>query len=200
MIELKIPVIVEGRYDKSKLSEVISSTILTTDGFSVFNSREKIKLIKRLGEKGVIILSDSDGGGRLIRSKLKGMLDNIKVYNVYIPAIEGKERRKQKRSKDGLLGVEGINKETLESLFDNLLKNNPELLDSNETAVKKDEIDTAFLYEKGLCGKPDSGEKRNTVCLKIGLPSDMNAKAFKEAVNLISSKKEIEKILANETI
>ena len=116
-LDLKYPIVVEGRYDKAKVSMVISSPIIALDGFSVFNNSEKKELLKRLAlEKGLIILTDSDRAGNFIRGKLKGFLSG-KVYNVYAPEIVGKERRKKKASSDGLLGVEGMELSVLRELL-----------------------------------------------------------------------------------
>ena len=118
-LNLKYPIIVEGRYDKSKVSMVVNTTIIALDGFSVFKNTEKQKLLKKLSsEKGIIILTDSDRAGHFIRNKLKGMLPKDKVTNIYAPALYGKEKRKNKPSKAGVLGIEGIDIETLKELFE----------------------------------------------------------------------------------
>ena len=107
-IKLPIPVIVEGRYDKSKLAEFLDCQIIATNGFGIFNHKEKLALIKRLSENGVVVLTDSDGAGGVIRGHLKSALPKDKVFNLYIPKIEGKEKRKKTASKEGTLGVEGM--------------------------------------------------------------------------------------------
>ena len=116
-IKLPIPVIVEGRYDKSKLAEILDCQIITTNGFGIFNHKEKLALIKRLSENGVVVLTDSDGAGSLIRGHLKSALPKDKVFNLYIPKIEGKEKRKKTASKEGTLGVEGMETDLLYNLF-----------------------------------------------------------------------------------
>ena len=115
--KISLPIIVEGKYDKNTLSQIFDAHIITLGGFSVFNSKEKQLLIKRLAKDGVILMTDSDGGGKQIRSFLLGILPSDKVKNVYIPKLEGKEKRKDKPSKSGLLGVEGMSRETLERLL-----------------------------------------------------------------------------------
>ena len=112
-IKISLPIIVEGRYDKSTLSGFIDATIITTGGFSIFNNKEKQALIRRIGEGGIIVLTDSDGGGKQIRKFLAGILPSDKIHNLYIPKIEGKESRKRKPSASGNLGVEGMEKEVL---------------------------------------------------------------------------------------
>lgn len=201
MKKLKIPIITEGKYDKIKLKNIINATVITTDGFGVFKSEEKRALIKTLGRNGVVILCDSDGGGRIIRSHLRGMLGGIKTYDLYIPEIEGKERRKAEKSKAGLLGVEGVPNSVLIELFDSLEKSCPELFDENvsrETISEcaKKTITKAEMYSLGLTGGQNSTEKRNTIAKKLALPSGMNANALCEAMTLLRvSAEEAEKLL-----
>jgi len=111
---IKLPIIVEGRYDKSKISSIFDATVITTGGFAIFNSKEKRALIKKLAERGgIILLTDSDAGGVQIRSYLSGILPKDRIFHLYIPEVEGKERRKRAPSKAGLLGVEGMDAESL---------------------------------------------------------------------------------------
>ena len=117
-LKISLPIIVEGRYDKATLSGYIDANIITTDGFSVFNNKEKQRLIRRLCQGGVILLTDSDGGGKQIRSFLSGLLPKDKIYHLYIPEIEGKEKRKAQRSAAGLLGVEGMKKDVILKLLE----------------------------------------------------------------------------------
>ena len=117
-VRIPLPVVVEGKYDKMKLASIIDATIVTTAGFGIFNSREKMALIRRLADRGgVVILTDSDGAGSVIRSHIKSALPPDRIYDLYIPRIEGKERRKSAPSKDGSLGVEGMRDELLRDLF-----------------------------------------------------------------------------------
>lgn len=116
-LKIGIPVIVEGKYDKIRLQNIIDANIVTTDGFGIFKSEEKKLLVRRLSKDGIIILCDSDRAGRFIRSALAGFAEKDKIYNLYIPCIEGKERRKAEKSKDGLLGVEGIDDDILRNIF-----------------------------------------------------------------------------------
>ena len=112
-IKISLPIIVEGRYDKSTLAGFIDAQIITTGGFSIFNNKEKQTLIRRIGQNGIIVLTDSDGGGKQIRSFLSGIIPQDKLHNLYIPKVEGKESRKRKPSASGTLGVEGMEKEVL---------------------------------------------------------------------------------------
>ena len=199
MLKLNIPIVVEGRYDKIKIKSVVDAVVIATDGFGVFNNAEKRALIKRLGERGVIILSDSDGGGRLIRSHLRGMLGGITVYDLYTPQIVGKERRKVAPSKEGYLGVEGVPAEVLRELFERFAAAHPELCDNADADVGSTAAGTpvtnALLYELGLTGHENSVALRDEVSRRLGLPAGMSAKAFIEAVNLISSSEALRHIV-----
>lgn len=137
MLTLRVPIIVEGKYDKIRIVQVVDAPVITTDGFGIFNKSEKAALIRRLGQNGVILLCDSDGGGTVIRSFLKGILPPEKVYDLYIPQVAGKEKRKRKGGKAGFLGVEGIDNATLTSLFDKLAHRHPEILAMPKEVVSK---------------------------------------------------------------
>ena len=189
MEKLKISqtILVEGKYDKIKLESILDANIITTGGFSIFNNDEKMMLIKRIAEKnGLIILTDSDPAGFVLRNKIKGMLSpNDNILHIYIPTEKGKEKRKKEYSKAGLLGVEGIDAEKLKELFSKYTVN-----DKNEEAEgKKDTVTKACLYELGLSGKDGSSEKREFVAEKFGLPKGMSANAFLEAINILGIKK-----------
>lgn len=199
MISLKIPVIVEGKYDKARLSGVVDAVIVPTDGFAVFNSAEKRALIRRLGAEGVILLCDSDGGGRQIRSRLRGMLGGIRVYDLYTPAIAGKEARKSAPSKAGILGVEGVPNDVLEGIFEAFAAAHPELTGGDGGARESREpVTPQLLYELGLNGGDGSAALRADAAEKLGLPRDMTAKGFREAVSLISSAEELRRICRGE--
>ena len=198
MLKFNIPIIVEGKYDKAKLSGIIDGVIITTDGFGVFKSDEKKALIRRLGSRGVIILSDSDGGGAVIRSHLKGMLGGIKVYNLYIPQIEGKEKRKSAPSKEGFLGVEGVPTEILREIFENFASLNPETVKNTADSVDsptREPVTKGLLYELRLNGGENSSENRKKLCKALGLPPNMTVNALCEALNLVSSAAEIREIM-----
>jgi len=173
-------IIVEGKYDKIKLSSIVDAHIITTDGFALFNNVEKRALIRRLAEKrGIVVLTDSDGAGFVIRNKLKGYVGNeYKIINLYAPKIDGKESRKNKASKEGLLGVEGIEAETIRSLFEKADITS----DSKKSGVSYTKTD---LYNLGLSGGSDSSSKRDEICEKNDLPKGMSANAFLAAVNLL---------------
>ena len=181
--KLTLPVIVEGRYDKNTLSQLFDAMIIPVDGFGIFNSKEKQALIRKLAEGGgVILLTDSDGGGRQIRSFLLGILPKDKIYNVYIPEIRGKEKRKSSPSKAGLLGVEGMDREVLEKALSPFIDSNPCEKAGNIRLVTK--LD---FYNDGLSGGAESAELRSRLARSLGLPHDMTANALIEAINLIYS-------------
>ncbi len=180
-LNLKYPVIVEGKYDKAKLSLVVSSPIITLDGFSIFKNEEKKDLLKRLSnEKGVVLLADSDRAGNFLRSKLKGILKG-NIYNVYTPAIAGKERRKLKESADGILGVEGIDSSVLRELL---------LPFVGETVRNQTEITKARFYEDGFSGTNNSSERRKRLAELLNFPKTLTAKALLDAINLLCTEEE----------
>ena len=183
------PIIVEGKYDKIALSAVVEGHILTTGGFSLFNQKEKAALLRRLSaEHGVIVLTDSDGGGRQIRSYLSGILPKDKVFHLYIPAIKGKERRKEKAGKAGLLGVEGMDASLLRDLLSPFASDAPPLRAGGVTK--------ADFYTDGLSGRDGSAERRRALCALLAFPPDMTADALLEAVNLLYTKEEYKTLLA----
>ena len=183
-IKIDLPVIVEGKYDKIKLQSVIDAQIITTDGFGVFKSKDKLSLIKRLSGGGVIILTDSDGAGKVIRSHLSGAVPADRIYNLYIPKINGKEKRKKEGSKEGTLGVEGVSAHILRDIFETFLKNNAVSSRNGEKLAKAD------LFELGLSGSEGSSVRRDAVAVSLGLPSGLTAPAFVSAVNVIMTKDE----------
>ena len=179
-IKLKYPVVVEGRYDKSTLLSIFDATVITTGGFAIFNSAEKKSLIKRLGQNGIILLTDSDGGGRQIRSYLHGILGKEAVYDAYIPKIAGKEKRKKSPSRAGLLGVEGVGREALTSALSPFAVGKCDAPDDKRRITKTD------LYLDGLTGGENSSERRARLLTRLSLPDDMTASAMLEALNLIT--------------
>ena len=181
-IKISKAILVEGKYDKILLERFVDAHIYTTGGFSIFSSKEKAALFRKIAEKqGIIILTDSDPAGFVIRNKLKGMLPSDKVINIYAPAIFGKEKRKSHPSKAGIVGIEGLDIETLKNLFEKSSVIGEESVSSKEyrTYTKAD------LYEAGLCGKADSQDKRDALCEKHGLPCGMTPNALLEAINIL---------------
>ena len=177
-IKISLPIIVEGRYDKSTLSGFVDATVITTGGFSIFNNKEKQALIRRIGSKGIIILTDSDGGGKQIRKFLSGILPKEKIHHLYIPQIEGRESRKRKPSASGNLGVEGMEKDVLIRLLTPFA--------DGETAQKGGKMITKvdFFTDK-LTGCEGAVENRRKICEVGDLPQDMTPNALLEALNLL---------------
>ena len=181
-------IVVEGRYDKNALLQVVDATVVETGGFGVFNDREKLAFFRRLAEsRGVIVLTDSDGAGFVIRNYLKGALPKDKVKQAYVPDIYGKERRKQKAGKEGKLGVEGMRPEVLLEA----LRRCGATFEGAENAVPRAAITKADMMEKGLVG-PNSEQKRKELLQKLQLPAHMTANALLEALNLLMTREEFD--------
>ena len=185
-IKLPFPVIVEGRYDKSKLSEILDCQIITTDGFGIFNQKEKLALIKRLSQNGVVVLTDSDGAGSVIRGHIKSALPRDKVYNLYIPKIEGKEKRKKTASKEGTLGVEGMDSNLLYGLFSDFASKHAD----GNASIPTGGITKADFYEVGMTGAEYSKSRRDEMASHFSLPSDMTPNALLGALNMLCDKNE----------
>lgn len=189
MVKLKQAVIVEGKYDKIKLSSIIDSLIITTDGFGVFKNNEKSALIKELAEKqGVIILTDSDSAGFKIRNYIKNITQKGKIINVYIPDIFGKEKRKAAASKEGKLGVEGIPNKIIIAAFE---KAGVIAQDTNNnTQTNKNTISRIILYEDGFMGKDGSSERRKKLLKVLSLPEMLSTNGLLEVLNTMFSLEE----------
>lgn len=189
-IKLPMPVIVEGKYDKIKLSNFIDGIIITTGGFAIYSNKQKMALIRRYArETGVIILTDSDGAGFQIRNMLKSRLgSDAKIINVYIPDVFGRERRKDKPSKEGKLGVEGIDRETLLKAF----------ADAGVTpggAAREPWADRQRLVDDGLSGGENSSELRRKLCIQLRLPERISSKGLLEALNTLYDENDYKKAL-----
>ena len=184
MKKVREVIVVEGRYDKNTISQVVDATVVTLGGFSVFNDREKLAFLRRLAqERGLIVLTDSDGAGFVLRNYLKGALPKDRVKQAYIPDIAGKERRKRRPGKEGKLGVEGMPPTVL---LEALRRCGATFEDeSAEAAPAEQPITKADLYELGLTGGPDSAEKRREVLRRLDLPAHLTANGLLEALNLL---------------
>ena len=183
--KIALPIVVEGRYDKTTLASMFDCTVISVGGFGVFNSKEKQALLKKLCADGAIILTDSDGGGVQIRSFLSGILPKDKIYHAYIPKLEGKERRKTKAGKAGLLGVEGMSRETLERVLAPFIEDGGRV----EFLEKKDAkmLTKVDFFEHGLTGADGSADRRDRLSDLAGLPRGMTPNALLEAMNLLYS-------------
>ena len=179
MVTTERAVIVEGKYDKIRLSSVTDGLILTTEGFGIFSDKEKQKLIRKLAEeKGLLVLTDSDAAGFRIRNFLRNIVPEEMILHAYIPDIYGKEKRKAAPSKEGKLGVEGVDTQTQETA----LKRCGAFQTSAED-IKRREITYADLYEAGFSGKDGSAEKRRELLLSLGLPARLTGKSFLQVLN-----------------
>ena len=192
MIKLKQAVIVEGKYDKIKLGSILDAVIITTDGFGIFKDKEKTELIRSLAHTcGVIILTDSDSAGFKIRNHIKGCVKDGKVVNVFIPEIAGKEKRKEKPSAEGLLGVEGVSREVLEKAL------NDAGIIAESCDKKAGFLDNARLMDDGLIGKENSAAKRQKLLYNLNLPALLNTKAMTEVINCLYTEEDYIKALSH---
>ena len=190
MIHVKQAILVEGKYDQNALKQLVDAEVFVTNGFGVLSDREQIALLRRIAEKrGLIILTDSDGAGFLIRSKLKGMLPRENVLHAYIPDVAGKEKRKKTASKEGKLGVEGM---TPEVLLAALRDCGAEL--DGEAAVPKNAVTREDFFDLGLSGGVESAKKRRAVLKAAKLPERMSTAAMLGAVRLLYDRDEFVKL------
>lgn len=185
MIKINEAIIVEGKYDKIKLSSMVDAVIIITNGFGIFKDREKLELIRYYAEKtGIIILTDSDSAGLKIRNYIKGAVKTGSIRNIFIPDIFGKEKRKEKPSAEGKLGVEGISVKLLEEAF----------AKAGVISLKEErprDITNLTLYELGLSGGQSSRELRLRLQRSLGLPQLMSARALIEVLNTMMSADEL---------
>ncbi len=190
-LQIPYPIIVEGKYDRLLLLSVIDCpTVIPTDGFGVFNSKEKKEVLTALAKKTpIIVLTDSDGAGKLIRSHISSFLPTDRLFQVYIPQIEGKEKRKTEYSAEGTLGVEGMSRELLYSLL---------LPYQNEDMYRKisqNKISKTDFYLDGLSGGANSSDKRDKLANTLGLPQKMTANALLAAIKLLCSYEEYKSLI-----
>lgn len=177
-LKISYPIIVEGRYDKIKLMSVVDAYILTTEGFRIFKNTEKMAIIRKLTQNGkIIILTDSDGAGKIIRAHITSCVPKDKIINLYTPQIKGREKRKSHDSAEGYLGVEGAD---VKLLYDLLLPFASDS-ESNLTGCNITKLD---FYNDGLTGRYNSKENRNKVAKYLGLPADMTPNALLSAIQV----------------
>lgn len=187
MVKIRQAIVVEGKYDQNTLSQLVDTTIFQTRGFGVMHDKALLELLRKAAKTtGLIIFTDSDGAGFVIRNFLKGALPKEGVFHAYIPDIPGKEKRKRAPGKEGLLGVEGMTKEILLSALENAGA------DLGGEAEKRpgDTITKFDLYTAGLSGKPDSASKRAAFLEKLRFPAHMSANALLDALNLLYTREE----------
>lgn len=185
MIKIKQAIIVEGKYDKIRLSNIVDAVVIPTHGFSIYKDKETAELIKTLARTtGIIILTDSDSAGFQIRSKIRGLVSKGDVINVYIPDIRGKERRKRVPSKEGLLGVEGVDDKILLEAFERAG------VFAETGDPKPNPITKADMLDLGLIGGEGSADRRAELQRRLGLPARLSANMLLEILNVMYSRDE----------
>lgn len=195
MVRVREVIVVEGRYDQNTLRQIVDADVVCTDGFAIFREQERQALLRRLAEKrGLIVLTDSDGAGRVIRGFLNGIVDPSTVKNAFIPDVPGKEKRKSSPSREGKLGVEGMKPEVL---LRALRTAGATMDDAGQTAARCAPITPADLYALGLSGGQDSAEKRRRLQKALDLPERMSTKQLLTVLNILVSREELRALLAS---
>ena len=184
-LKIDLPIIVEGKYDKIKIKSIADACVIQTDGFGVFKNTERLALIRQLAKKSkIIVLTDSDGAGKVIRSHITSAIPKDRLIQLYTPQVKGKERRKDAPSAEGFLGVEGAEADVLRRLLE------PFASGVSALEVDREEISKADFYEAGLTGGEGSAERRDAFALSLGLPKGMTPNALLAAVNVMMSREE----------
>lgn len=187
MYRVKEVIVVEGRYDKNALSQVVDAVIIETSGFGIFNNAQKQKLLRTMaGARGLIVLTDSDGAGFVIRNFIRSCVDPKLLKHAYIPDVYGKERRKASPSKEGKLGVEGMRPQVL---LDALIRAGA-TIDGEESAPNSPRITKADMYSKGLTGREGSAARRTEFIRRLDLPEHMTADALLDVLNAVMTRDE----------
>lgn len=199
MLKIKETIIVEGKYDKIKLSSIVDAPIIETNGFRVFSDKEKLSLIRKIAEaRGILVLTDSDGAGFVIRNFLRGAVDNSKIKHCYIPQIEGKEKRKTQSSKEGFLGVEGISNEII---IESIKKSGATIINDNfnkneeQTYKNKKEITKSDLFYLGLTGTQNADHNRKQLLKQLNMPTYLSTNAMLTTLNCLYSLEELVEIM-----
>ena len=195
-IKIREALVVEGKYDKNTLAQLVDAPIFVTEGFGIFKDPEKLALLRAAAEKrGLIVLTDSDGAGLVIRNHLKGAIDPALVKHAYIPDVFGKEKRKAAPGKEGKLGVEGM---TPAVLLQALRNAGATIIDGpvgaaigRQPDAESIEITKTDLYELGLTGRPDSKERRRALQKALGLPENLSTNALLTALNCVTTREDL---------
>ena len=191
MLKIREAIVVEGRYDKNTLSQIVDAPILETSGFGIFKDKEQMSLLRRIAERrGLIVFTDSDGAGFVIRNHIKSAIPGKYLKHAYIPDVYGKEKRRSTPGKEGKLGVEGLSPEIL---LDSLRRAGATIEGENSPGNKG--ITKQDLMARGLSGGANASEKRLALLKKLGLPQRMSANAMLQALNLLCSLEELDAIL-----
>ena len=189
-LKIKYPVIVEGKYDRLRLLSVMEGQILTTDGFGIFKQKEKLALVRALAKKSpIIVLTDPDGAGKLIRSHIGSAVSPERIIPLYVHQIRGKEKRKAEPSAQGFLGVEGQERALLYDLLAPFAAGKGE--ERSETPLSRTDF-----YEDGLTGCDDAAARRNVLAAKFGLPADMTPNALLAALRVVATYEEYKTAVA----
>lgn len=193
MVRIREAIVVEGRYDKNTLSQIVDAPILETSGFGVLKDRQQLALLRRVAsERGLIILTDSDGAGFVIRNFLKGAIDNRFLKHAYIPDIVGKERRKTTAGKEGKLGVEGMQPQTLIDA----LRRCGATFEGETSERQAGDITKQDLVQWGLSGGQNSAEKRRKLLQTLALPEHMSANAMLQTLNLLYTRETLANMIS----
>ena len=193
MVKIKEAILVEGRYDKNTLSQIVDAPILETGGFGIFKDKQQMSLLRKVAEiRGLIVFTDSDGAGFVIRNHVKSAIPGKFLKHAYIPDIYGKERRKDKAGKEGKLGVEGMKPEII---LEALRRAGATIEGEEEKQVRQ--ITKQDLMELGLSGGPDASAKRLALLKKLDLPEHMSANALLQVLNLLLSLEDLKKCMEN---
>lgn len=188
MVRIEEVIIVEGKYDKNTLRQVVDAVVLETSGFGIFHDKEKRRLFQKLAEqRGLVLLTDSDGAGFVIRNYLKGILPPDKLKQAYIPDLYGKEKRKASPSKEGKLGVEGMRPEVL---LEALRRAGAHFIGEEEGRVASERITKADLYRLGLSGVEGSRQKRLAILNRLELPEHLSSDAMLDVLNALMSRED----------
>ena len=191
MVKIKEAILVEGRYDRNTLAQIVDAPILETAGFGIFRDKEQMRLLRRVAEKrGLIVFTDPDGAGFVIRNHVRSAIPGQYLKHAYVPDIMGKERRKRTGGKEGKLGVEGMKPE----IILDALRRAGATIEGEEGASSKG-ITKQDLMELGLSGGPDSSAKRRDLMNKLGFPEHLSANALLQALNLLYTPEELEKLV-----
>lgn len=194
MLYIREAIVVEGRYDKNTLAQVVDTLILETNGFGLFQNPEQMALLRRAAEKrGLIVLTDSDGAGFVIRNRIKSAIPAQYLKHAYIPDVYGKERRKRQGGKEGKLGVEGMSPPVLEQV---LRRAGATERDQQEIQGASPRLTKADLFAAGLTGQEDSAQRRKALLRQLELPEHMSTNALLEVLNTCYTQKEIEELLS----
>ena len=193
MFRIREAIVVEGRYDKNTLSQLVDTLILETSGFGIFRQEEQLALLSRVAaQRGLIVLTDPDGAGFVIRNRIKSVIPPHQLKHAYVPDVMGKERRKVRPGKEGKLGVEGMPREVLEQA---LRRAGATVLEEDELCVQTVQLTKADLMALGLAGGAQSAQRRSALLKQLALPEHLSANALLQVLNTCCTREELEQAL-----